>query len=154
MSTCLQKWVALLLLSVRMSQVANTGRRRDWQESDHCRRRCGGLVRRARRAAHRRAAAGARARPRAGLAHAHGRAMATSSWGLMLSTCAVTWSCAGYFLHPLVFLRVWTGVRQTTEISFLRDVCERSMCWILRWSALIGEVKQLFCDTSGHSSRL
>ena len=36
-----------------------------------------GLVRRARRAAHRRPAAGARARPRAGLARARGRAVAT-----------------------------------------------------------------------------
>lgn len=34
-------------------------------------------VRRARRAAHRRPAAGARVRPRAGLAHARGRAVAT-----------------------------------------------------------------------------
>ena len=54
-----------------------SGRHRDWRASDRRRWRRGGLVRRARRAAHRRPVAGARARPRAGLAHAHGRAVAT-----------------------------------------------------------------------------
>ena len=53
------------------------GRCRDWWASDGCRRRRGGLIRRARRAAHRRPAAGARARPRAGLARARARAVAT-----------------------------------------------------------------------------
>ena len=43
----------------------------------HRRRRRGGAVRRVRRAAHRRPAAGPCARPRAGLAHARARAMAT-----------------------------------------------------------------------------
>src|SRR5207247_6368806 len=43
---------------------------RDWWAPGGCRRRRGGLVRRARRAPHRRPAAGARARPRAGLARA------------------------------------------------------------------------------------
>ena len=52
-------------------------RRRDWRASGGHRRRRGGLVRRARRAAHRRPAAGARARPRAGLARARARAVAT-----------------------------------------------------------------------------
>ena len=53
------------------------GRRRDWRAPGHRRRRRGGVVRRVRRAAHRRPAAGACARPRAGLAHARARAMAT-----------------------------------------------------------------------------
>ena len=53
------------------------GRRRDRRAAGRHRRRHGGLVRRARRAADRRPAAGARARPRAGLARAHARAVAT-----------------------------------------------------------------------------
>ena len=53
------------------------GRRRDWRAPGHRRRRRGGVVRRVRRAAHRRPAAGPCARPRAGLARARARAMAT-----------------------------------------------------------------------------
>ena len=52
-------------------------RRRDWRAPDHRRRRRGGVVRRVRRAAHRRPPAGTRARPRAGLARARARAVAT-----------------------------------------------------------------------------
>jgi Sigma-70 region 2 len=52
-------------------------RRRDWRAPGRRWRRRGGLVWRARRAAHRRPAARARARPRAGLARARARAVAT-----------------------------------------------------------------------------
>src|ERR671910_334445 len=53
------------------------GRRRDWRAAGHRRRRRGGVVRRVRRAAHRRPAAGPCARPRTRLARARARAMAT-----------------------------------------------------------------------------
>src|SRR5207253_770760 len=53
------------------------GRYRDWRAPGGCRRRRGGLVRRARRTTHRRPAAGARARPGASLARARARAVAT-----------------------------------------------------------------------------
>ena len=54
------------------------GRHRDWRAPGHRRRRRGGVVRRVRRAAHRRPAAGPCAQPRARLAHARARAMATT----------------------------------------------------------------------------
>ena len=53
------------------------GRRRDWRAPGHRRWRRGGVVRRVRRAADQRPGAGRCARPRAGLAHARARAMAT-----------------------------------------------------------------------------
>ncbi len=75
------------------------GRHRDWRASDHRRRRRGGLVRRARGATHRRSTESARARPRVGLAHTRGRAVATSEGPMRKVTFAINITLDGYCGH-------------------------------------------------------
>jgi hypothetical protein len=102
-------------------------RRRDERASGRHQRRHGGLLRRARRAAQRRPAAGVRARPRAGLAHAHPRAMAAALLMSMPSPSAsgTSWRGAGRWFQSAPWA-VWTSSRSNSFLECKSPAVSRS----------------------------